>query len=165
MSAVLAADALIAVRLQTKGRGPPEAIRLATELYARLVLVGFALAPASLIAYLFFFQNPTLEFEDHAFHIFAIAVATLEGFFVTYVTWRCYRVSGEPLLRWMTLGFLGFVVIYALHGAFTGFAHDNVWLFILYGPASRLVMAILLMVALLSYHSPPDVAVRRRNTR
>ncbi len=165
MNTVLAPDAPIAVRLESDGRWQGQAIRVVTESYVRLVLAGFALAPAYLIAYLFFFQNPSLKFEDHSFHIVAITVATLASLFVTYVAWRCYRASGEPLLRWMTLGFLGFALIYALHGAFTGFAHDNIWLFILYGPASRLVMAILLLVALLSYDSPPDAADRRMQTR
>src|SRR3984893_2676703 len=119
------------------------AARLVTTTYARLLLVGFSLIPAYVIAYVYFFQDPTIKYESHAFHEIAIAVATLEGLFVTYVTWLCYRSSGEPLLRWMTLGFLGFVLIYALHGAFTGLSHHNIWLFLLYGPASRLAMAIL----------------------
>ncbi|MGY3544716.1 hypothetical protein ACVW0W_000483 [Bradyrhizobium sp. USDA 4469] len=135
---------------------PPNALRLATQAYTSLLLIAFALMPALFIAYLYFQQDPTLKFENHLFHEFAIAVATLEGLFVTYVTWRCYRSSGEPLLRWMTLGFLGFVLIYAPHGAFTGMAHRNIWLFLLYGPASRLAMSILLFVGLLSYNQPSD---------
>lgn len=144
---------------------PPEAIRLIIKVYASLLLAGFALIPAYLIGYLYFFQDPTLIFEDHAFHIIAITAATLEGLFVTYVTWRCYQSSGEPLLRWMTLGFLGFVLIYSLHGAFTGLAHHNIWLFLLYGPASRLVMAVLLFIGMLSYHRPPDAADQRMKPR
>jgi two-component system, cell cycle response regulator len=143
----------------------PAAIRLVTKAYARLVLIGFALIPAYLIAYLFFFQDPTLRFENHVFHEVAIAVATLEGLFVAYVTWRCYQSSGDPLLRWLTLGFLGFALIYALHGAFTELAHHNIWLFLLYGPASRLTMSILLLVGLLSYHRPPDDLEKRSNAR
>jgi two-component system cell cycle response regulator len=140
------------------------AIRWITKAYARLLLVLFALIPAYLIAYLFFFQDPLLKFENHQFHEIAIATATLEGLFVAYVTWRCYQSSGEPLLRWLTLGFLSFVLIYAFHGAFTGFAHSNIWLFLLYGPASRLAMSVLLFAGLLSYRRPPD-AVRRRSDR
>src|SRR5690349_20944848 len=143
----------------------PEAVRLMVKVYACLLLAGFALVPAYLIGYLYFFQDPTLLFENHLFHIFAITAATLAGLFVTYVTWRCYQSSGEPLLRWMTLGFLGFVVIYALHGAFTGLAHHNIWLFLLYGPASRLVMSILLLIGMLSYHSPPDAVDQRIKAR
>ncbi|WP_175958756.1 GGDEF domain-containing protein [Burkholderia pyrrocinia] len=144
---------------------PNVVVRLIAQTYARLLLVAFALTPACLIGYVFFFQDPALNFENHAFHEMAIAAATLEGLFVTYVTWRCYRSSGEPLLRWMTLGFFGFAVIYALHGAFTGFAHHNIWLFLLYGPASRLVMSVLLLIGLLSYRQPPDPTSKRVDTR
>ena len=98
---------------------PPEAVRLIVKVYAFLLLAGFALVPAYLIGYLYFFRDPTLIFENHLFHIVAITAATLAGSFVTCVTWRCYQSSGDPLLRWMTLGFLGFVLIYTLHGAFT----------------------------------------------
>ncbi len=93
----------------------------------------------------------------------AIAAATLEGLFVTYVCWRCYRSSGEPLLRWLTLGFLGFSLIYAWHGVFTGMAHHNIWLFLLYGPASRLIMAVLLFVGQLSYNRHSDGEAYRTN--
>jgi hypothetical protein len=103
------------------------AVRFVTKAYARFLLAGFALVPAYLILYLYYFQDPTLKFENHIFHEIAIAVATLEGLFVTYVTWRCYRASGEALLRWMTFGFLGFVVIYALHGASQYLALPAVW--------------------------------------
>jgi len=144
---------------------PPSALGLVTLAYGSLLLIAFALMPAPLIAYLYFYQDPALKFEDHLFHEFAIAVATLEGLFVAYVTWCCYRSSGEPLLRWMTLGFLGFVLIYSLHGAFTGMAHHNIWLFLLYGPASRLVMSVLLFVGLLCYNRPPDDVEERSRAR
>ncbi|KVE36127.1 sensor domain-containing diguanylate cyclase [Burkholderia sp. BDU5] len=137
------------------------AIGTIARIYTACLLIGFALAPAFLIAYLRFFIDPRLTFEDHQFHELAIAAATLEGLFVTYVTWRCYLSSGEPLLRWLTLGFLGFALIYSLHGAFTGMAHRNIWLFLLYGPASRLVMSFLLLVGQLSYFKDPDPRERR----
>lgn len=144
---------------------PFTAIQWITRAYASMLLILFALTPAYLIAYLFFFQDPALKFENHTFHEIAIAAATLEGMFVAYVTWRCYRSSGEPLLRWLTLGFLSFVLIYAFHGAFTGMAHSNMWLFLLYGPASRLAMSVLLFAGLLSYSRPPDAVSRRSHRR
>ena len=150
--------------MTTPSDDTPQSIRRLTGWYANFLLAAFALLPAYLIAYLYYFQDPHLRFESHAFHEFAIGAATLEGAFVSYVTWRCYRLSGEPLLRWMTLGFTGFVIIYALHGAFTPLAHDHVWLFLLYGPASRFVMAILLFVGLLSYQAPTD-SIERRGDR
>ncbi|QRR08727.1 GGDEF domain-containing protein [Burkholderia sp. MS455] len=144
---------------------PTGAAQLVTRIYAKLLLTGFALVPAYLIAYLYFFQDPSLKFENHAFHELAIAAATLEGVFVTYVCWRCYRLSGEPLLRWLTLGFLGFSLVYALHGAFTGMAHHNIWLFLLYGPASRLTMSILIFVGQLAYSRKADSDATRVDRR
>jgi two-component system, cell cycle response regulator len=141
---------------------PSAAVEWVTRAYLGLLIGGFALMPAYLIAYFYVFQNPALTFENHAFHEIAIASATLEGLFVAYVSGRCYFSSGEPLLRWLTLGFLAFVLIYALHGAFTGMAHHNIWLFLLYGPASRLAMAVLLLVGLLAWHQPPDPVELRR---
>ncbi len=143
----------------------PEPIRRVTKIYAAFLLVAFALSPAAMIGYLYFFQDPALKFDNHLFHEIAIAAATLEGLFVTYVSWRCYRSSGEPMLRWLTLGFLGFTLIYALHGAFTGMAHHNIWLFLLYGPASRLAMAILLLIGLLSFNLEADRPEQRVNPR
>lgn len=144
---------------------PPRVVSAVARIYAHGLLIGFALLPAYLIAYLWFFGDPRLTFESPVFHEIAIAGATLEGAFVTYVTWVCYRASGEPLLRWLTIGFLGFGMIYALHGLFTGMAHHNIWLFLLYGPASRLAMSILLLVGLMSYSQPPDRAVKRTSMR
>jgi hypothetical protein len=118
------------------------------------LIAAFALMPMGLILYLDRFQAPSLVFMDHGFHLIAIAVATIEGLFVSYVSWRCYRNSGEPFLRWLTLGFLGFTVIYAPHGFFTPLAHNNPWLFILYGPVSRLAMATCLFIAILVYGKP-----------
>src|ERR1700737_1747172 len=144
---------------------PPAALRILTQAYTGFLLIAFALMPAQVIAYLYFLQDPTLKFEDHLFHEIAIAGSTLEGLFVTYVTWRCYKSSGEPLLRLLTVGFIGFVLIYALPRGFTGMAHHNIWLFLPYGPASRLAMSILLFVGLLSYRRPPDDVEEGSNPR
>jgi two-component system cell cycle response regulator len=132
------------------------ALRAVMQTYVRTLLIGFALLPACFIGYLYYCQDPKTKFEDHSFHEIAIAVAIAEGLFIAYATWRCYLSSGEPLLRWLTLSFLSFVLIYAPHGAFTGMAHHHMWLFLLYGPASRFAMALLLFIGLLSYRHPPE---------
>ncbi|MFP3616371.1 GGDEF domain-containing protein, partial [Paraburkholderia sp. SIMBA_050] len=46
-----------------------------------------------------------------------------------------------------------------------GMAHHNIWLFLLYGPASRLVMAMLLLTGLLSYFQSPDRVEKRTRAR
>jgi two-component system, cell cycle response regulator len=137
-------------------------LRVLTIGYARLVLTGLSLLPSFAIAYLYLFQSQTLVFEHHAFHELAIGFSILIGGFASYITWRCYRYSGEPFLRWLALGFLGFTIVYTPHGAFTSYAHENVWLFVLYGPASRFVMAICLFIGLLQYGKPAEPAELRR---
>jgi PAS domain S-box-containing protein len=121
-----------------------------------------ALAPAALIAYVALLPGVDERYDNMSFHVLAIGVATAEGLFISFVSWRCYLQSGEPFLRWLTLGFLGFTVIYAPHGAFTYMSHHNMWLFILYGPASRFAMASLLVKASLVYGHPVIDSPARR---
>ncbi len=135
---------------------------LAARLYSFITLCALALAPAALITYVALLPGTDARYDNMSFHVLAIGVATLEGLFISFVSWRCYLRSGEPFLRWLTLGFLGFTVIYAPHGAFTYMAHHNMWLFILYGPASRFAMACLLVKASLVYGHPAVDTLERR---
>lgn len=134
---------------------------LATKSYEYLLRAGGALLPLLGIAYLQGYQSPLLCSVEHKFHNVAVFIAILLGGFVAYVTWRCYRYSGEPFLRWLTLGFIGFTVIYAPHGLFTSISELHMALFLLYGPASRLVMALLLFVGLLRFGKSEDVQTKR----
>lgn len=118
--------------------------------------VGFALLPASGVAYLLRFQDPSLLFMEHAAHEFAIASAISVSGLISLVTWRCYQSSGEPFLRWLALGFLSFTLIYAPHGILTRLAHDHTILFLYFGPVSRLMMATLFFVGLLHYGRPSE---------
>lgn len=130
---------------------PPSFIRALTKGYAVMILLLLGLVPAFAITYLYLFQDPALRLEHHGFHEIAIGISLLQSGFIAYVTYRCYLQTKEPFLRWLTLGFLGFTVIYGLHGVFTRFSHDHLMLFILYGPASRLVMAGCLLIGLMTY--------------
>jgi signal transduction histidine kinase len=134
---------------------------VAARAYEALVLLLLAVAPAAAIAYLKFYQSPALLFEDHAFHELAIAASTLVSGFTSYITWRSYRASGKPFLRWLALAMLAFTLIYVLHGVFTRLAGHNMLLFLLYGPVSRLTMAALLVAALLHQGLPADAPEER----
>ena len=112
-----------------------------TRLYEQLLIVLVALLPAFAICYLYFAQDAALRYVDHDFHEIAIAIAILLSGFVSYVTWRCYVTAGEPLLRWATLSVLSFTLIYSLHGLLTPMSDHHLFLFLFYGPVSRLVMA------------------------
>ena len=125
-----------------------------TRLYQFLLIVGFALTPSMLIAYLAAYQEPGRVFSDPLFLELSVLTAIIEGAFVCYLTYRCYLTSGEPVLRWLTLAFLGFSLIYVMQGAFSGVAQHHLWLYRLYGPAGRLVLAVLLFLGMLAYRRP-----------
>ena len=127
-----------------------------TRLYLRSLIALVVLAPSAGIVYIHFLQAPDLKWVQHDFHVVAVTGSILLGLFVTGVSFLCYRETGEPFLRWLTLGFLGFVILYFPHGALTHTADGNIWLFILYGPFSRLAIGAFLIAALLAYGRAED---------
>lgn len=89
-------------------------VRHLAGLYMILLGVLVALMALMAIVYLEFFQNASAGFNAH--HLFEMTslLAVVLGAFVTYITWRCYQVSGEAFLRWLALAFLGFTLIYVV---------------------------------------------------
>lgn len=132
-----------------------------TALYKGALEVGFALVPLLAVAYLYFFQSPPLVFHDHLIHEIAIGLSILLSLFAGWVAWRCFRASGEPALRYVVLAFVGFALVYAPHGALTHMDEHNAWLFLLFGPASRVVMSAFLLEALLRYGEAAEPLARR----
>lgn len=131
--------------------------------YAGLILLLVCLTPVYAIAYLYFFQISSPRFEHHGFHEIAIGTSLLQGGFIAFVTYRCYLNAKEPFLRWLTLAFLGFTLIYGLHGIFTRVSHEHLMLFTLYGPASRLVMAGCLLAGLVTYGQQEQTDLQARS--
>ena len=119
--------------------------------YAQAVVVAFTLAPLSLIFYINILGDKLAVIVNLPVYLSAVCIATLQGAVVSYFSWRCYRHSGEPFLRWLTLGFLGFTVNYAGHGLAAVFGAGHAGLFQLYGPASRLMLALMLLKAVAVY--------------
>jgi hypothetical protein len=136
-------------------------IFLLTRGYEQALIALLALLPFFAAAYIYFSQDPFLLFVEHGLHETAISVAILQGCFISYVTWRCYLSSGEPQLRWIALSFIGFTLVYGLHGAFTPMSNEHMALFLLYGPVSRLLMASCLLTGLLTYGSPHHLLLKR----
>lgn len=127
------------------------------------MLLVLAFSPTLVIWYLMTFSAyPLPLFENHLFHECAIAIATLEGGFISYASWKSYQASGEIFQRWLTVGLLAFTLIYTPHGLLTRAAHHNIWLFLLYGPVSRLAMLGCLVYGLTQYgkdtESPETIA-------
>jgi two-component system cell cycle response regulator len=128
-----------------------------TRLYEVLIMVGLAITPLLVMVYLVTFSpTPALRFVNHGYHEITIAIAILVSGFVTYVSWRSYQASGEIFLRWLTVGFLAFTIIYTPHGLLTRMADHNMWLFLLYGPVSRIVMLGCFVYGLLQYGKPAE---------
>lgn len=132
-----------------------------TRVFEWAMRIAFALSPLVAVAYLDRFAGTGLKFIDYGFHELAIGIACALSAFVAYVTWRCYRHSGEPLLLWVAQGLTGFTAIYLPHGVLTRTVECNPRLFLLYGPASRIVMVAGLLIGLLQYAKPAHDAARR----
>lgn len=151
--------------MSTDGIEDRSRVLVATRAYEYLLKAGGALLPMLGIWYLLTYQSPGLCAVEHPFHIVAVSASILTACFVTYVTWRCYLYSGEVFLRWVTLGFLGFAVIYAPHGIFTEASTHDMPLFLLFGPTSRVVMTVLLFVGLMNYRRDEDPIKERRKRK
>jgi diguanylate cyclase (GGDEF)-like protein len=134
-----------------------------TRAFAWTLRLGFVIGPSGAIAYVYYFGNSAPRFIDYGFHEITIGVAVVLSAFVSYVTWRCYRHSGEPFLRWVAQGLTGFTLVYLPHGALTRTADCNLWRFLIYGPASRIVMVTCLFIGLLRYGAPADSPEQRRS--
>jgi len=119
--------------------------------YGNLILLLLGLAPSVIIVYLYFFQANHHYFEHHLVHELAISISILQSAFITYVTYRCFGKTREEFLLYLTLAFLGFTVIYSMHGVFTRLAPEQLMVFILYGPGSRFIMACYLLTGLIYF--------------
>lgn len=129
--------------------------------YRYVLQLLLAALPSAAIAYFQFFVDPELRFERHIAHAFYVTLAVSLCSFSAYLSWRCYAHTGEPFLRWLTLGLLAGTVVTALYGLATPLSLAYPWLFLFYGRISRLAMVVCLLVALLHAGQPTDTANRR----
>lgn len=136
----------------------------AARTYEQIIFLAFVLFPALPIGYLVFLQTSTNPLVAHRFHEIAIAIAIAQSSLIAFATWRCYLQSGERFLYWLSLGLISFTLFYAPHGVLTTVAHENLSLFLIFGPISRLAFAIFLVVALAQYNRPADALAERRRT-
>jgi hypothetical protein len=134
--------------------------------YKSLVLLLAVTLPAAGIGYLQLFGDPQLKANSIHFHEAAITFALLISAFVTWVAYQNYKKSGEQFLRFVTLAFLSFVLLYAPHGILSRASTHHLTLFLIFGPISRLTMAVYLFVGLLRFKRDPDeIAIRSKGSR
>ena len=124
--------------------------------YALLLQILLIALPVPLILYFLSTGLASERFENWPAHETLVGLSIVEGALVALVTWLCYRESREPVLRWLTLAFLAFTAIYTPHGLMTPHAATDPWMFLLFGPASRLAMTGFMVIGLLSWGLPAE---------
>lgn len=93
----------------------------------------------------------------HLLHEVIVAAATLLGGLFTFTAYRGFLADHSGFRYYLTLAFLAETILYALHGVFTRWSDTEPLLFLLFGPASRLAMAILLLAAIFALRSGAKV--------
>jgi two-component sensor histidine kinase/ActR/RegA family two-component response regulator len=120
------------------------------------------LLPSVAVVYLLVAPDPATKLVAHGLHEVAIAISILLALFFAWVTFRCYEASGEPFMRFLALGFLGFAIVYSPHGILTRHSVHDMWSFLLYGPASRVAMTAFVLLAIIHIGRPAEPVERRR---
>lgn len=126
-------------------------LRQFVGVYITLLALTVVFAPSALTLYLFYYPTSPDIWVAHHFHEVVIGVAVALSALICLVTFKCFLLARKQFQFWLLLGLIAFTVIYAPHGFLTSAAHDNIWLFILYGPISRVVMAGCFLVATLQH--------------
>lgn len=139
------------------------ALRKVASFYLYAASLALALAPLAGIVYLQTYQTEAPRYVEHSFHIWSIGAVVLVSAVLSFIAWRCYLEGGERLTRYLTLGYLGFTVTYALHGILTPLADSMPALFLLPGPSARLVMTVCLLGGVMGYGLPAEALQLRRS--
>lgn len=124
-------------------------LRQLVGVYITLLALAAVLAPSALTLYLFYYPTSPDVWVAHHFHEVVIGIAIALSALICLVTFKCFLLARKQFQFWLLLGLIAFTIIYAPHGFLTSAAHDNIWLFILYGPVSRVVMACCFLSAAL----------------
>ena len=103
--------------------------------------------PLTSILYLIYFETPD-KFPMFTFHKIAILFAEFLSAFIAYAAYLSFKQSRSDFLRYVSLGYIGFVTIYAFHGLLTDHSSENIAQFIIFGPLSRLIMSGYLFLGL-----------------
>lgn len=139
----------------------PAIERAAASAYKGALLVGLMCLPLLAVLYLREAQDPAAVIMAQGLHEAAILLSLVLALFVAWVCFRCHQHSGEPFQRFLALGLLGFAIVYAPHVALTHDGGHDPWLFLLYGPASRMVLTFFLLMAAAHMKAPAEAADTR----
>jgi hypothetical protein len=124
------------------------------------ILIQTLLIPEALIAYLWYFGFGAMQYESEVIHGIVVLISAGISFFVAYIAFLNYQKTGEAFLRYMSLGFFSFFVLY-FPQLFLG-VFGNMPLFVGYGAASRFALALYMLYGVLAYWKEPDTQERRQ---
>lgn len=120
-----------------------------------LLLVGLPIVAIVAVLSGAFAHGPGRQYPLHEV---MVAAATLFGGLFTFTAYRGFLADHSGFRYYLTLAFLAETLLYALHGVFTRWSDTEPQLFLLFGPASRLAMAALLLAAIIALRSGTKLA-------
>lgn len=103
--------------------------------------------------------------RHYILHYVMVAAATMLGGLFTFTAYRGFLADHSGFHYYLMLAFLAETLLYALHGVFTHWSDTEPLLFLLFGPASRLAMAALLLAAIFALNSGARQAAGKTNLR
>lgn len=131
------------------------------RLYKLGAWLGLALLPSIGLLGLSAIENPTQKFILFTFHEIAISLACIFSGLVGWLAYKGYQKNGVSTLRYWSFAFLGFAIIYSLHGLLTRTAVANPVIFLIFGPTSRIILSFYLFWGLLQVNCAPEPEAKR----
>lgn len=116
--------------------------------YKRFMHSLVALLPLMGLIFLLVVSDVGKEYPNLTFHFVASLAPVLVALFLSYVAYQSYKEEKCDFLFFTSMGYLSFSLIYSLHGLLTFVSHENMVMFLIFGPVSRLVMPIYLFIGL-----------------
>jgi signal transduction histidine kinase len=103
--------------------------------------------------------------HQHLLHEVMVGAATVLGGLFAFTAYRGFLADHSAFRYYLTLAFLAETLLYSLHGIFTRWSDTEPLLFLLFGHASRLAMAALLLAAVLALRADTKLAPEKAGLR
>jgi len=132
-----------------------------TKVAENYILLTAILAPLVSILYIYYFTAQTRETEFSVPHEISMILAAVASAFIAYVATNNYKQHGNPVLRYIALGFYGFGLIYVWHGIATENYDDHQTMFLMFSSAARAIVAIYVTRGLFLLNRQPDPVEER----
>lgn len=123
-------------------------------LFLRLLRAALVFSPSLLLAVFWVLVPRDTAHVTFLGHEVVTGGATLISVWVGLLAIANHRRSGDQYQRLLGIGYIAFAVIYASHVVLTRWFADDMALFLVFGPASRLVFALYMVAAIRALWAP-----------